>query len=574
MLKNESMTSNNSPRSSSSENDANEDDENDDQEHNDECSASHESNSSIKSSDCSNSTSSLSSNADANQYLSRDPGEPSRTSHVDAIPLIRKRGRETETEIRSRVRIEAMETISAPNLYSHVRADLPRKSDAATSEKRPSHNTGNQDSSTLSDLTGLVLQQQQLLLNCLQGFQRSRDGASTHSAAPAIATNKSTSTQKTDSSNRPIGIPPLQLQPQHVQLLALLLANHERQQRQHHEHHHHQQQQQHPQQALNVANSASLDPNAQQLLSLLLNPPTAVATAPSPAAPAAPSVNNNDLSALLLHLSGGGQRPTVVAPPSPQPMMPPQQAPLTVMTSLIASLQQSLSSRNAAFATPVATMRPLDPYGAPASDVSSANVQQHISALLGQIVHAAASSAPAAAAPRPQPPPAQPGLQASGNNNLLLDFIRTTLQNANLPAVRQPPMEQQQQQQRTVLPALPPPASTAAANDAASQLLLQMYAQGLLLQAAPTSLLAATKDPKLKSEESKPTMVFQRVGIKTLPMAAATDKTQISAYQQLIREQLEYFVSDQEDVDYGVQGRKKRVYVCSMLTESTRFCFV
>jgi hypothetical protein len=446
-----------------------------------------------------------------------------------------------------------METISAPNPCSHFRTDPPR-SYAETDEKQRSHNTGNQDSSTLSDLTGLVLQQQQLLLQCMQGSQRSRDGASTHPTAAASAANKSTSTQETESSNRPIGNPALQLQPQHLQLLSLLLANHDKR---------HQQQQQ-PPPPLNVANSASLDPNAHLLLSLLLKPTTAVATAPlmpSPA-PAAPTVNNNDFSSLLLQLSGGGQRTAEVASPSPPPVVPPQLAPLTVITSLIASLQQSLSSSNAIFAAPVATVRPLDPYAAPASNPSSAYVQQQISALLGQIAQAAANPA-AAAAPRLQPPPAQPLLQASNSNNLLLDFIRSTLQNANLPAVEQQQPIEQQQQQRSLLPSSPP--SVAAANDAASQLLLQMYAQGLLLQAPPVPLVASTTttmNPKLSLESKQSAAgVFQRVDIKALPMATATDKTQISPYQQLIRQQLEFFVSDQEDVDYGVQGRKKRVYV-------------
>jgi hypothetical protein len=144
-----------------------------------------------------------------------------------------------------------------------------------------------------------------------------------------------------------------------------------------------------------------------------------------------------------------------------------------------------------------------------------------------------------------------------------LDFIRSTLQNANLPAVEQQQPIEQQQQQRSLLPSSPP--SVAAANDAASQLLLQMYAQGLLLQAPPVPLVASTTttmNPKLSLESKQSAAgVFQRVDIKALPMATATDKTQISPYQQLIRQQLEFFVSDQEDVDYGVQGRKKRVYV-------------
>lgn len=44
----------------------------------------------------------------------------------------------------------------------------------------------------------------------------------------------------------------------------------------------------------------------------------------------------------------------------------------------------------------------------------------------------------------------------------------------------------------------------------------------------------------------------------TVAMEVATDTEQLSRYQVLVRRQLEYFVSQQDDAEYSVQGRKKQ----------------
>ena len=49
--------------------------------------------------------------------------------------------------------------------------------------------------------------------------------------------------------------------------------------------------------------------------------------------------------------------------------------------------------------------------------------------------------------------------------------------------------------------------------------------------------------------------------VTTVPMDCESDTEQLSKYQVLIRLQLEYFVSQDDDVAYSVQGRKKQIVV-------------
>jgi hypothetical protein len=47
----------------------------------------------------------------------------------------------------------------------------------------------------------------------------------------------------------------------------------------------------------------------------------------------------------------------------------------------------------------------------------------------------------------------------------------------------------------------------------------------------------------------------------SLPMNSESDTEHLSKYQILIRRQLEYFVSKEDDVGYSVQGRKQQIFL-------------
>ena len=80
--------------------------------------------------------------------------------------------------------------------------------------------------------------------------------------------------------------------------------------------------------------------------------------------------------------------------------------------------------------------------------------------------------------------------------------------------------------------------------------------------AALQSLLASNNHSNtLRAHATTDRTTIPNMNITTIPMDCESDQQQLSKYQVLIRRQLEYFVSQEDDVAYSVQGRKKQILV-------------
>jgi hypothetical protein len=79
--------------------------------------------------------------------------------------------------------------------------------------------------------------------------------------------------------------------------------------------------------------------------------------------------------------------------------------------------------------------------------------------------------------------------------------------------------------------------------------------------AALQSLLASNNHPNSLSAHTTDRTTIPNTNITTIPMDCESDQQQLSKYQVLIRRQLEYFVSQEDDVAYSVQGRKKQIVI-------------
>jgi len=73
------------------------------------------------------------------------------------------------------------------------------------------------------------------------------------------------------------------------------------------------------------------------------------------------------------------------------------------------------------------------------------------------------------------------------------------------------------------------------------------------LQAAPN---AGVRTVQRQVGEAKAVIPLETP--RTCGMDLPSDKSQLSGYQIMIRQQLEFFASQQDDIDYSVQGRKKK----------------
>ena len=101
------------------------------------------------------------------------------------------------------------------------------------------------------------------------------------------------------------------------------------------------------------------------------------------------------------------------------------------------------------------------------------------------------------------------------------------------------------------------------------QQLQQLHHERLLAAARDEVLQSATLQSLLASDHLHNVArarVTERAAIHnsavtTVPMDCESDTEQLSKYQVLIRLQLEYFVSQDDDVAYSVQGRKKQIVV-------------
>ena len=99
--------------------------------------------------------------------------------------------------------------------------------------------------------------------------------------------------------------------------------------------------------------------------------------------------------------------------------------------------------------------------------------------------------------------------------------------------------------------------------------LQQLHHERLLAAARDEELQSATLQSLLASDHLHNVTrgrVTERAAINnsavtTVPMDCESDTEQLSKYQVLIRLQLEYFVSQDDDVAYSVQGRKKQIVV-------------
>lgn len=75
------------------------------------------------------------------------------------------------------------------------------------------------------------------------------------------------------------------------------------------------------------------------------------------------------------------------------------------------------------------------------------------------------------------------------------------------------------------------------------------------------SMLASNNPPSALSVQTSNRTTIPNTNIMTIPMQCDSDPQQLSKYQVLIRRQLEYFVSREDDVAYSVQGRKKQIVI-------------
>ena len=74
------------------------------------------------------------------------------------------------------------------------------------------------------------------------------------------------------------------------------------------------------------------------------------------------------------------------------------------------------------------------------------------------------------------------------------------------------------------------------------------------------SMLASNNSPTIIAH-STGRATIPSTNLMTIPMQCDSDQQQLSKYQVLIRRQLEYFVSQEDDVAYSVQGRKKQIVI-------------
>ena len=86
------------------------------------------------------------------------------------------------------------------------------------------------------------------------------------------------------------------------------------------------------------------------------------------------------------------------------------------------------------------------------------------------------------------------------------------------------------------------------------------WTQDIVSQPVPGLSYATTaRVPSCSLSDVPPRHIAAVAGKRTrVAIALPEDASKVSMYQQLIRLQLEFFASDQSDVNYSVQGRKKK----------------